>query len=322
MPVRDRDYFTERRWGGEHPPVCTCVVCNDRRLKGIPPRSAARQQTPAPSRQTPAVSRRNHTPSASGMAGPILFLLAVGIVIYFVYVLVGVIADYQGNPDDIPALVGQRIEKSIHWVADPGGPLPAGGASSPVQEFHQGTMAPPHLEVAGPASSAPSPPAVISDSSPTPHPNRQAAGTKQDLKEVDCGPGCDWDYAPAFTTVKWLQGPTVTETGILSLKATIGDNDPITLPGTGGGASNIALTDGGTKLYGYVIPPIPAGWSWDPKPGQWVAETYTYRNNTLTVSARINPSAANHKGLRLCLWTGGSHANNRVLDCVPVQKRP
>ena len=136
---------------------------------------------------------------------------------------------------------------------------------------------------------------------------------------VDCEPKCSWDFVPAVTSVEWVEPPTVSESGKLSLKVKVGENDRMTFPNEpGGGASNIALTNGGTRLYGMIIPPAPPGMTWNPAPGQWVADTYHLHALIFTVSARIDVRTASYKDLTLCLWTGGLGAANRVLTCTPV----
>lgn len=159
-------------------------------------------------------------------------------------------------------------------------------------------------------------PIMVKRTTPSP-----AGESKQGLKEVDCGPKCSWDYAPAVSDVEWLERPTVSVRGVLSLRVAVGENDALTLPNNpGGGASNIALTDGGTTLYGSVIPPAPPGMTWNPAPGQWVSDVYSYHDSILNIRATINPKAASQPSLTLCLWTGGHGTANRVLDCVPVSR--
>ena len=58
MPIRDRDYFLRRLWGGKHPPACTCVACNDRRLQTL----QGSRQTPTPRQQSPTPRQRNPEP--------------------------------------------------------------------------------------------------------------------------------------------------------------------------------------------------------------------------------------------------------------------
>ncbi len=146
--------------------------------------------------------------------------------------------------------------------------------------------------------------------------------TREQLEEVNCvPPKCTLRYGPSAGHVKWLRKPAVSSSGELILAARIDEGHTLLLPDSGnGGASNIVLTDGGAALYGSVLPPSPPGWSWDPAPGQWIATRYEYRNGTLAVNAQIDHAASTHKGLTLCLWTGGQGAQNYILDCVPVDR--
>ena len=138
---------------------------------------------------------------------------------------------------------------------------------------------------------------------------------------VDCGPNCSWDFVPAVTSVEWIDLPTVSGNGNLTLKVKVGEKDRMTFPNqAGGGASNIALTNGGSQLYGMVIPPAPPGMTWNPTPGQWTADTYHLRARIFTVSARIDARTASQQDLTLCLWTGGQGSANRVLACIPVTR--
>ena len=144
--------------------------------------------------------------------------------------------------------------------------------------------------------------------------------TQGAAEEVDC-PNCDWDFVPLVGGVEWLDPPKVLANGLLSLRVRVGEKEKLTFPNQpGGGASNIALTNGGTKLYGMVIPPAPPGMTWNPTPGQWVADTYHLRGGVFTVSARVDTRVVNQTGLTLCLWTGGRGSANRVLDCIMVAR--
>ena len=115
-----------------------------------------------------------------------------------------------------------------------------------------------------------------------------AKGDRQGLGEVDCGPNCSGDFVPATSNVKWLQPPAVSSSGVLSLEVRISEGDHLTLPGGfGGGASNIALTNGSSTLYGFVIPPAGPGFSWNPAPGQWTADVYQYRDKVLILQRQL-----------------------------------
>ena len=155
---------------------------------------------------------------------------------------------------------------------------------------------------------------------PTRPPQTISANERDELPAIDCGLDCTWDYAPLVGSVDWVQRPRISERGILSLVAMVKDGHSLILPGRDGGSSNISLTDGGDRLYGSVLPPAGLGWRWTAAPGQWIASSYEYRNGTLSVTARIGPEAVNHKGLTLCLWTGGAGQRSEILDCVTVDR--
>ena len=157
-------------------------------------------------------------------------------------------------------------------------------------------------------------PTAMSSPPPTPQPRTGTPG-------VDCGPNCSWDFVPAVTSVEWIDPPTVSVHGNLTLQVKVGENDRITFPNqAGGGASNIALTNGGSQLYGMVIPPAPPGMTWNPTSGQWIADTYDFRAQIFTASAQIDARTASQNDLTLCLWTGGQGSANRVLACIPVTR--
>lgn len=159
---------------------------------------------------------------------------------------------------------------------------------------------------------------LITDTSTAiPTPTSSNAPSQGRLEQVDCR-DCQWDYEPAISAVKWLSGPSVTADGVLTLTAQLNKGTRLILPGRSGGASNIALTDGGARLYGTVVPPARGGWNWNPEPGLWIARFYEYDGTTLNVLAKIDRVAAGHRGLKLCLWTGGASAE--LLDCVKVEQ--
>ena len=171
-----------------------------------------------------------------------------------------------------------------------------------------------------PPTDTPVPPTVTVPATALPTPTISPEPTKngERLQEVDCGPDCEWDHAPVVGYVKWIRKPEISPNGELTLTARIDDDHALILPGEYGGASNITLTDGGSTLYGIVLPPSQPGWDWDPAPGQWIATQYEYRNKTLSLKASIDPAAATHKGLTLCLWTGSNGPQNYILACTVV----
>ncbi len=142
------------------------------------------------------------------------------------------------------------------------------------------------------------------------------------LEEVTCGPDCDTDYRPPWGYVEWIREPSVSASGMLTLSARIDERIVFITPGGNGGYNNISLTDAtgmdrDNRLYGNIVPP---GWNWTPRPGLWIAHEYRYSGRLLYISAQIDPAAAKHPGLELCLWSGGTREQNQLLDCVPVQQ--
>ena len=148
-------------------------------------------------------------------------------------------------------------------------------------------------------------PRIIALATPTP--------TSRRLEEVPREPtSCISDYEPPWDYVDWLSGPTVSATGMLELSAKIDDGVELVVPGEQG-YNNINLTDDSSELYGSVVPPNQPRWDWVPRPGLWIAERYAYADRTLTVRAQIDPAAATHPGLELCLWSGGTKEQSQLL---------
>ena len=142
---------------------------------------------------------------------------------------------------------------------------------------------------------------------------------KEGLNPVDCS-NCAYDNVPLIGNVEWLELPTVTDDGVLTLRAGIRGGYTLTRPDFTNIKSNITLTDGGKVLFGTVLPPSGSGWSWGDDPGLWIAETHSYQDNILSVRAKIDPKAANQEGLTLCVWTGGQTSEeNEVLACTKVK---
>ena len=202
---------------------------------------------------------------------------------------------------DIAAMVMAAIDAALHGTATPT-PLPV-----PVP-----TTTPTLHPTDTPFIATPPP-------TPTPAPRR--------LQAVDCNPpDCISDYEPPWDYIDWMIRPWISTDGILGFTARIDDRVKLVVPGRQG-RGNITLTGssvpvaGGTStLYGSILPPSGPGWHWTPKPGLWIAEQYTFTNNTLRVRAQIDPAAATHPGLRLCLWSGGSGSDQSLLDCVRVKQ--
>ena len=105
------------------------------------------------------------------------------------------------------------------------------------------------------------------------------------------------------------------------MKAWVAVGDQLTLPGLTGGLSNVSLTDDkdAERHSHYVFPPAGPGRVWEElKTGQLEADLYKYDARRLTVSVWLEEWLAQTEGLMLCLWTGGSREDTRMVGCAPV----
>lgn len=163
-------------------------------------------------------------------------------------------------------------------------------------------------------------PAPTPTATPTPVPTAAPASASDRMDEIDCPEPCAWDTVPIASHVDWVQKPQISASGILSLTAQINDGHNLILPGGASGEiNNISLTES-SNLYGSVVPPSQPGWNWNLKPGLWIADTYTYQARILTVIAQIDPAAATHPGLKVCLWSGGDVSEAYILGCADIEQ--
>ena len=184
--------------------------------------------------------------------------------------------------------------------------LACGGAATPTPAPTAQPFTP--APTATPALRPTMPP--VSPVKPTP------TAAAERLDPIECvGAGCQTDYEPVIGLVDWVQKPQISEGGRFSFIARIDDGYDLTIPGLGGGPANVVFSVG-SALYGTILPPSGPGWDWTPSPNQWIADTYEYAGQTLTVAARVSPAVATHPGLRICLWTGGPMA--KILDCTGI----
>ena len=158
-------------------------------------------------------------------------------------------------------------------------------------------------------------PTLVSTNTPTPTPTP----VPKRLEEAECAPDCVEHYKHPWAHVDWLSGPRVADNGMISLVVRVDDRINLVIPGWDG-RDNITLTDHNHELLGSIVPPSGPGWDWTPQPGLWIASEYQYSDYTLTVRAQIDPAAATHPGLELCLWSGGSRSEQQLPDCVPVHQ--
>ena len=150
--------------------------------------------------------------------------------------------------------------------------------------------------------------------------NTLAATQEPDgLPEIAC-PDCTVPDPPADSYVEWVRDPKVLESGILSFRARIDEEANFVVAGPSCGFANLTLTDDSDAFYGAIIPRSMAVVC-DTRLGDWIANQYYYIDNLLTVRLQINPAAALHPGLELCLWTGGMiEEQSRLLECIPVKQ--
>ncbi len=153
------------------------------------------------------------------------------------------------------------------------------------------------------------------DAQPSPVPPEANPLPSDRLPTVEC-PNCSVPDQPADGYVDWIREPKVSEAGILTFRARIDERAGLVVAGPRCGFPNATLTDDDT-FYGAIIPHSMAD-ACGSLPGDWITEHYTHVNNLLTVRLQIDPLAASHPGLKLCLWTGGM--TEELLDCVPVQQ--
>ena len=156
----------------------------------------------------------------------------------------------------------------------------------------------------------------------TPRPTPTTVGDR--LPTIACTPApCNQKVTPHTMYVDWVRPPRVSAGGEFSLVARIHDGHSLEVatPAPNGGRLNLHFSVGST-LYGSILPvDNTPGWSWKSKPGQWVADIYDYENRVLTVAAQINPAAATHPGLRMCLWSGGkTREETYILGCIEVEQ--
>ncbi len=176
-------------------------------------------------------------------------------------------------------------------------------------------QAAPAREVAGPGDLAPGEQGLLA-------PTRGSLGEASPGRSGSCpSPPCAWDYEPVISKVSWEQRPTLGVDGSFSFIARIEEGHSLVLPSrTQQGVSNVALV-AGTTLYGSVIPPAGPGYSWDPAPGQYIAHTYEYVGDRLTVEARLSGNLYSTPGMEMCLWSGGTTSQAYILGCTGVDKR-
>ena len=156
---------------------------------------------------------------------------------------------------------------------------------------------------------------------PVPTATATPASASDRMDEIDCPAPCAQDTVPKIGHVDWVQRPQISASGKLSLIAQIHDGHNLTIPSVAsGGFSNVGLSDSKGNFYGDVVPPSQPGRSWKARPGQWIADTYDYQASTLTVVAHIDPAAATHLGLKVCLWNGGFMSEAYILGCAFIER--
>ena len=107
----------------------------------------------------------------------------------------------------------------------------------------------------------------------------------------------------------------VEESGRISFEAR--PDDTFRVPDVTGAAvyANVNYyTEGGEPPKGAILPRTP-GWSWNLDPGDVEARAFTYRQGILRVDATLDPAYTEAKGFTVCLWTGGTGGENKLLAC-------
>ena len=170
-----------------------------------------------------------------------------------------------------------------------------------------------------------SPPVPVTpDATPVPTPKPTVPAPREVLPTVECSPKpCNTDYRPLRGHADWLEPPSITAAGEFSLTARVHDGHDLAVPSLvrDDGGLNVISTSK-SNLHGYILPPDNSSqYNWVLEPGAWVAKRYRYKDRVLTVVAKIDKAAATHKGLEICLWTGGSaKQESYILDCVSVEQ--
>ena len=134
------------------------------------------------------------------------------------------------------------------------------------------------------------------------------------LPTVECS-ACAMSEPPTDGYVEWIREPKVSESGVLSFRARIDERADFVAAGPSCGFENVTLTDDNDHFYGTIIPHGMDA-ACGTFPGDLIAETYQYIGDLLTVRLQMEPVAASHPGLTLCLWSGGT--SQGPLACVPV----
>ena len=120
--------------------------------------------------------------------------------------------------------------------------------------------------------------------------------------------------------VRWEWEPIVSEIGRLNIFARIDEQANFSGERIASCTANVSLSDDSGGFYGWVISRDRAK-QCGVQPSDWVSDRYRYENNILSLGAQLDPAAATHPGLAVCLWTGGLTKNeNRVLDCKRVRQ--
>ena len=117
--------------------------------------------------------------------------------------------------------------------------------------------------------------------------------------------------SPRSDHFSWVQRPLLSN-GRLSFAAKIDDGYELTIPTQGSRKLNVTIGCDG-NVCGSIVPPSGPGWRWSAKPNLFVASTYRYTDQTLTVSAKVPSAVATDSTLYICLWTGSNP--NKLLGC-------
>lgn len=252
------------------------------------------------------VTRRN----AKGIMVPLIvsFLLIIvvaGIGLLLVYVMQSssseTLAPEAVEPTrDLEATITAAVAAAIN-------PAPTIPTPSTQPELGDASLAGP--TVTTPEDERPSPNPPVTNAGPGTLPS-------DSLPTVECL-GCTVPDPPANGYVEWVREPNVSEGGVLTFRARIDERAGFVVAGADCGNHNLTLTDDSNAFYGVIIPRNMAN-ACTVLPGQRITDQYAYFSNLLIVRLQMEPGAALHPGLTLCLWKGG--VTEELLDCVPVKQ--
>ena len=275
-------------------------------VAGPPPSGNDNVQMPevqptGPDREAPMSGTAQTRRSRRQLLLPLLFTFALLVAV----VGTGILAYALLTPSS-----GTPTQEAVEPTPDLNATVEAAVASAIIQLTNSPPVPFDGRVVANPSTTTPDPAA---------QPTLEGSPNPDRLQEIECSFHCQGGSQSPLGYVEWVRNPSVSKQGTISIRAVIDNKSNfVNMRSPQCGFANISLTDDNNNLYGFIISrsmAIECG----QKPGEWISNQYYYGLNILTVSAQIDPAAATHPGLALCLWTGGTTSEqNRLLDCSPV----